>query len=829
MMQQFNRGDPQMLSLLILDDAEDENAIQNWVPVSGNNHTLITSRFTAWSEIPTHKIGVLEPEPARELLLKRSRRRDTPQEREACDALAAKLEYLPLALEQAAAYVAENPVAFADYLRLYRDHEREMLMKGTPGSTRYPASVYFTWRATIDKLPQGSRAILRLHTFLASSTTPAAMFVQGVAQIVEEAKSLAAEKGIAPDPSLDGADELAVNEWVAALARYSMVQKEDTALSVHGLVHAVEWHELGESRAPALSRMTDVLLCYGGDPTYEAESRERWSALLPHAEQLRQASKNLNIPPSLDLLDRMCGAYFQQGRYGHAIGSSEAALNGRERLLGSEHPDTLTSVNRLAMLLQAKGDYAGAEPLLRRTLEGTERVLGHEHPHTLESVNNLAALLQAKGDYAGAEPLYRRALEGTGRMLGSEHPNTLACLNNLAGLLQDKGDYAGAEPLYRRALAGKERVLGSEHPDTLSSVNNLAGLLAYKGDYAEAEPLYRRALAGMEHVLGDEHPHTLSSVSGLAGLLARRGDYAAAESLYRRALEGMEHVLGGEHPHTLTSVNNLAYLLEAKGDYAGAELLFRRALEGTERVLGSKHPDTLISVNNLAALLQDKGDYAGAEPLYRRALEGMERVLGYQHPDTLSSMPSLIDVLAKNGREQEAGSLRQEYIRRVADHEARLPALTLRQVALECYRCGDYARAERLYQRVLQAGFEVAETHVHLARLFLATGREKEARNEVELAEQHPAEGKPYFAQRIRYFQVLLGMLGGDVPTDALRALKQELARPNAFMEWDLKVLLEHLKLRLPADAYELLEAIAAAMNDRAAMERLNALPMWPK
>jgi hypothetical protein len=192
-------------------------------------------------------------------------------------------------------------------------------------------------------------------------------------------------------------------------------------------------------------------------------------------------------------------------------------------------------------------------------------------------------------------------------------------------------------------------------------------------------------------------------------------------------------------------------------------------------------------------------------------------------------MKRLIDVLVKNSREQEVGSLRQEYIRSVADHEVNLPALTLRQAALECYRCGDYARAERLYQRVLRAGFEVAGTHVLLARVFLVTDREREARTEVELAKQHLAEGEAYLTQRVRYLQVLFGLLDGHVPADALLALKQELARPDAFMEWDLKTLLEHLKPRLTVDAYELLEAIAAAINDRAAMDRLNTLPMWPK
>ena len=315
--------------------------------------------------------------------------------------------------------------------------------------------------------------------------------------------------------------------------------------------------------------------------------------------------------------------YLESGRFGGAEPLYRRALEGLERVLGMENPDTLMIVNNLAGLLDSKGDYAGAETLCRQALEGKERVLGKDHPDTLTSLNNLASLLKSKGDYTGAEPLYRRALEGYERELGKDHPDTLTSLNYLASLLHSKGDYAGAEPLCLRALEGLERVLGKNHPDTLGSVNNLAALLQDKGEYAGAESLYRRALEGRERVLGKDHPDTLTSLNNLAGLLQSKGEYAGAELLYRRALEGRERVRGKDHPDTLTSLNNLAGLLKSKGEYAGAEPLFRRALEGQERVLGKDHPSTLTSVNNLAELLHKKGDYSGAEPLYQRALEGL--------------------------------------------------------------------------------------------------------------------------------------------------------------------------------------------------------------
>ena len=161
---------------------------------------------------------------------------------------------------------------------------------------------------------------------------------------------------------------------------------------------------------------------------------------------------------------------------------------------GKEHPDTLTSVNNLAVLYQAQGRYGEAEPLYKRALEASERVLGKEHPDTLASVNNLALLYQAQGRYGEAEPLYRRALEASERVLGKEHPDTLTSVNNLAVLYQAQGRYGEAEPLYKRALEASERVLGKEHPDTLIKREQSGGAVFHA---ARLDP--RRAILAAQH------------------------------------------------------------------------------------------------------------------------------------------------------------------------------------------------------------------------------------------------------------------------------------------------------------------------------------------
>ena len=83
------------------------------------------------------------------------------------------------------------------------------------------------------------------------------------------------------------------------------------------------------------------------------------------------------------------------------------------QVLGEEHPDTLTSMNNLAVTLHSQGDLAGARELLGRVLEGRRRVLGEAHPDTLAGLHNLAMVLKAQGDHSGVQELdelRRRAL-----------------------------------------------------------------------------------------------------------------------------------------------------------------------------------------------------------------------------------------------------------------------------------------------------------------------------------------------------------------------------------------------------------------------------------
>ncbi len=653
--------------LLILDNAEDEATAQAWIPKTGGCHTLLTSRFAGWSAaIQTIHLYVLEKDPSRTLLLRRSGWESstvTADELAACETLAEKLGYLPLALEQAAAYIGEqgSGFGFSDYLKLYEQSTAELLALQALGSTEYPDPVITTWKTTVTKLPAASRVILRLAAFVAATPLPIQMFVDSAKNVRTWTESL----GVSTVPDATTAnDEFFVRQALTALKRYSMAQFDGRTTQLHGLVQTVERLSLTEDeRGEWWQRAVKTFNHHAPRPPEDFAHWPAWRVLLPHGESLHShVSKLVHQRPNISLLFLISGYLVSQGRFSEATGYAILQWKEAEEQLGPNDLDLLSTAHNLADCYLRQGNDAAAEPLLRRVVEQSERLLGAEHSDTLSSLCSLANVLSSAGDFEHAEPFCRRALDACERVLGAEHPTTLISLNNLAILHYQTGDYEQAEPLLHRALVVHERVLGDEHPDTLTSLNNLATLFFTTGDYEQAEPLLRRTLEACERVLGDEHPDTLLSLNNLAMLHYETGDYEQAEPLLRRALEACERVLGDEHPNTLLAINNLAVLLYKTGDFEQAEPLQRRVLEARERVQGAEHPDTLAALNNLAALLYTTGDYEQAEPFLRRALEANERVLGTEHPNTLMALGNLANLFFSNGEQREAKDMMQRAV-----------------------------------------------------------------------------------------------------------------------------------------------------------------------
>jgi len=629
--------------LLILDNVDSEDAA---VAVDGllarlhSGHVLLTSRLARWSaEVEPLELDVLTEEAAAGFLLARTAatRRTKKDDVGEAVALARELGFLPLALEQAGAYIAERRLTFASYLAEWQTRHDQVLEWFDPRVSHYPASVAVTWQTSMDRLSAPARRLLERLAWLGPEPIPEALLDVPVPDLSE----------LEPDP----------RDALVHLATYSLVTRaaETPTFTVHRLVQDVTRHSLRKDPAngPLAEALRWVNAAFEGDPM-DVRTWPILDPLAPHARAVVSFSDAAGLAEPTDLLMNQLGALLlAKALFAEAEPLIRRALDIDEKRFGAEHPKVAIRLNNLAQLLKATNRLAEAEPLMRRVIAIFESSLGKHHPNMAAALNNLAQLLQDTNRLAEAEALMQRVVALFESSLGEHHPNVAAALNNLAQLLKDTNRLAEAEPLMRRALDIDEKSFGTEHPDVAIRLNNLAAMFQDMNRFVEAEPLMRRALDIDEKSFGTEHPKVARDLNNLAALLTDTNRLAEAEPLMRRALDIDEKSLGTEHPKVARDLNNLAQLLKDTNRLAEAEPLMRRALDIYEKSFGPGHPRVAISLNNLASLLQDTNRLAEAEPPMRRALAillDFSRRTDHEHPHLQTGFGNFRRLLKEMGK-----------------------------------------------------------------------------------------------------------------------------------------------------------------------------------
>ncbi|HZO75693.1 MAG TPA: FxSxx-COOH system tetratricopeptide repeat protein [Ktedonobacteraceae bacterium] len=652
--------------LLICDNIEDLHLLPSFVPENRQGAVLLTTRRQVTEPAAqTLELAVLSEDEAVLFLLKRTKvlpldaslEDASDNEVEAARAITRLLDNLPLALDQAGAYILETRCSFAEYGMLFQTHRDHLLQRriGESIPTDHPDSVTTTFELNFQQVQQRNAAaadLLRLCAYLAPDAIAEEILTEGASLL-----------GLVLSPV--AADTFLLNQAMESLRAYSLIRRdpEGKLLSIHRLVQAV----LQDQQDPAERRIWTeraVQAVNAAFPHMRANKEyEAWAQcerlLLPALVAIEYIEQDQMMFEEAGRLLSETAVYLQgRARYGEAEPLCQRALSIRERLFGAEHPEVASSLKRLAILYYEQGKYEAAEPLYQQALSIWERLGGLEHSEVASSLNNLAILYSEQGKYEAAEPLYQQALSIWEQRLGPEHPDVAYPLNNLASLYKEQGKYEAAEPLYRRALHIREQRWGPEHPLMATPLHGLANLYLDQGKYAEAEPLYRRVLHIREQSLGPEHPQVTYPLTNLAELYKEQGKYEQAELLYQRALSIWEQQLGLKHPEIAYPLHGLASVSYRQGKYEQAELLYQKALSIREQQGEPEHPLVAEILHDLAALREQQRNYQEALALLERALAIRERALGPEHPKTGATRERLTTL--KQSISQEAGASPQD-------------------------------------------------------------------------------------------------------------------------------------------------------------------------
>jgi tetratricopeptide (TPR) repeat protein len=566
--------------LMIVDNVDDEIAIESQrdgqsmplaslLPQSDHGAVLITSRNAdvarglVGRQQDIIQVGAMNDSEAVELL----RNKLGEELSEGATQLVTALDCIPLAIAQAAAYINRlgQRMPIPKYLDQLKGIEGqvELLRKAAPDMRRDGKalnSVLTTWQISFEHIRQqrsSAADLLSFMSFFNPQSIPDFMLRHYTDNENKEQDNLVERQTNRENDNFE--------EDVAFLCAFSLVdtkQREDE-FEMHRLVQLATTVWLKSANREGIWRRAFIQAMAQEFPIPEYANWPRCQTLFPHVlPMVEQKEPSSRETDAWALLLNNTGWYaLRQGLFGQAESMVLEAVRIRKKILGSDEPSTLLSLNLLASVLADLGKYSEAESMHRQNLATREKVFSLDHPDTLMTMNNLAEVLSSQGQYSEAESMHRQTLATREKVLGLDHSDTLATINNLAEVLRSQGKYLEAETMHKQTLATCEKVLGLDHPDTVTSMNNLAGVLYNQGKYLEAETMYKQTLATCEKVLGLNHPNTLTSVYSLAHLLASRYRYDESTTLYKRACVGYDTILGKDHPTTRVCHQHYAQML----------------------------------------------------------------------------------------------------------------------------------------------------------------------------------------------------------------------------------------------------------------------------
>jgi tetratricopeptide (TPR) repeat protein len=596
--------------LLVFDNLDDIEVIKGLLPENGlKKHTLITTRNPHTRGIPAEPLEVplFDMEESVELLSILSDIIIPPdsEERKEAEIIIKELEYLPLAIEQAAAYIREVAGNFATYREEYAKNRIELLQWTSEGNRMYSYSVATTWSMSFKVIQNGhmqAAELLRLLSFLNPDGILIEFLQSGANALKNDLQEVVLDRNKRAKALL-------------TLEKFSLIKwdRRTQVILIHRLVQATLRNEMSESELSALL-VTIVDLCDRAFPmivTNESRPicRRYQDQILGPLLQIKTALRTEKFAK----INERIGSFLNvDGKLDDSERLLQQAVDVRIMISGLDHFSTLSSMHNLSLIYENQGRYADAVKVQEEVLEKSRKILGEDHPETLTIMHNLARTYQCLGRNEDAAKIQEEVVEKRKWILGDEHSYTLGTINDLASTYQAQGRYADAAKIGEEVLEKRRRILGDEHTSTLISMHNLAWTYHGQGRFMDAAKIQEEVLEKRGRILGEEHPHTLGTLSNLASTYGALGRYSEAEKIHKEVLEKSRRILGEEHPDTLITMHALAFIYQAQGRDMDATKIYELVLEKRIRILGEEHPYTLQTRNALTWIYQDQGGAADA-------------------------------------------------------------------------------------------------------------------------------------------------------------------------------------------------------------------------
>jgi tetratricopeptide (TPR) repeat protein len=636
--------------MLVVDNADNvevvkgsngKKGILDYLPTSELGFTVFTTRDKktahALAGNSTVDVEKLELVAASDLFKKMLTRKEILYEEATVGELLAELDFLPLAITQAAAYINVNPVSVNEYLGYLGGTESNLvyIMSEEMGDdTRYKHTVNAvakTWLVSFDQIVRRDADAADLLQYMSCLEWKA--IPRSILPVIEP--------------------EARMTTALGTLWSYSFIttRNDSQKYDMHRLVHVAArvWiREKGlmvETQKKALQHLSNIF------PSDEHTKREVWQEYIPHVARMRDVKTGEHVAVRGKLCLQVGCCLRVDGQIRDAVGWLEESRDLRKSL-PEDDADRLLTQHVLAMAYQANGQVRDAIRLLEQVVAIREQVLAEDHLDRLASQAVLARAYQANGQVRDAIRLSEQVVAISERVLAEDHPDRLALQAVLAiAYLDDHRQVEEAVRLLERVVAISKRVLAEDHPDQLAWQHSLAMAYLDHRQVEEAVRLLEQVVAISEQVLAEDHPNRLASQAVLARAYQANGQVGDAIRLSEQVVAISERVLAEDHPDRLASQAVLARAYQANGQVGDAIRLSEQVVAIHKRVLAEDHPERLASQHELSIAYLANGQIKEAVQLLEQVVAINERVLAEDHPDRLASQHNLViahEVAAQN-------------------------------------------------------------------------------------------------------------------------------------------------------------------------------------
>lgn len=660
--------------------------IDKYLPAAGGAGQIIfTSRNPECERLGiTIQLSQMTEKESLDLLLLQSKNERTDKSVTAGQEIVMKLGYLPLAIDQAAAYISARKLPLVNFIKYY-NKRKETVLKTTPSFWEYrkklgdrqaetSLSVFTTFELSFSQVGRSKEEKQFIERIL---TLSAFLYEADVSEKLFRAFYHA----------MDGPwDHYLFEDRMTDASSLSLVQiRQDQASELHLSLHVLvaEWLRLrAKNKKEIILEAANILAAFLKVEDPDGMSFLARESIILHIDSWVERDKEFLMgmqDPSLEYLNyaamEFAKCFRAAGRYSDAETMAIRALNSSERAYGPEKPIALLACTTLAEVYDVRKEWEDAEKLYRWILAGYTKLNGPDHEFTLATIGNLGNLYFHQGKLEPAKELFILAIAGFRKKIDQSTKyddqvvtNQLNMMHNLGTVyvLQEKFDEA--ETWLQAALEVREN--GQKRGLHLLTRLKLAEIYLKQERFDEAEKMCKPLLDNEINASIPDPEVMILSSNELGEIYFKWGKLDQAEISYERALRFKEKQLGKDNESTLETVNDLGNIYHKEEKLDKAEEMYCRAVEGYDKTLGPDHQTTLCAVNNLAQVYLERGNTPAAVAMFERALKVEEKQVGRSNGRTLDKVKHLRDLYQEQGEEaklknmenwlREAGCVEEE-------------------------------------------------------------------------------------------------------------------------------------------------------------------------